>query len=413
MNVPALRAIRLPALLWGVVAVISIAYAPLAFEALWSYFSPHPLNLGLHLLGDATGPKFAYGPGSGAVHEAATYPHSRWWLLIHTTCASVALTLATFQFSGRLRAWRPALHRTVGKVTMVLTLVSMVGAIGYLWRTPPRQVFSGVPFSWALWGIAFGMIGITVWSFLAIRRGDVRTHQRLNYLGYALLMTAPVLRIEWVVLHGLLPGADHATVNLVSSLSLAPIVMTGAIIATRISDRATSPSIADKLAIGPRAEGAAFIVGALGLAWLSLRYTHYAGRPDVFLIDGLVVPGTAMWLAYGWLGARARRAGNLVAAAEWRVHFLALTTAPIYVAALWLVASTHFLPIEGFLAAANVGWPMAMSTGYIFITLRRRRPATQGARGSRPRHGESRSAPVAPARSRSAGRPGRGRYARL
>ena len=372
---------RIPAasLLWGVIGVVAVVYAPLAFESMWSYFG-HVPNLQVRLAEPFFGHRFLFGPGGGVAHGEAVYPHSRWWLLVHTTLASTALLIGAFQFAGRLRRRRPRLHRSLGRIYMTLTPVAMVGAIGYLLRTPASYVFSGAPFAWALGTIAAGTIVTVLMAFLAIRRRDVRTHQRLMYLNYALMLTAPVLRIEWAVLHVLLPGAEHATVNLVSALSLGPQVIAGAIVATRLSDRAPAPAPRARALPGTGVERAIFAAGALGLAWLSAFYAARIGRPDVLLVGGLVIPGTAMWCGFGLAAHRARQRGNEEAAADWRIHFLALTLAPVSVAVILPLATALHGSVEGFFAAANVGWPVAMFAGYMVMVAQRRRATVTAGR---------------------------------
>ncbi len=367
-------------ILWAAVAIVAIGYAPLAINAVWKFFDPSAPQLTVAVGSLILPHHFLHGPGSGLVHEDATYPQARWWLLVHTTLAGIGLAIGALQFSGRLRRGHPRVHRTIGATYMTLITISMVGAIGYLVITPPRAAFSGVPFDWALWGIALGVLGTIAWALLAIRRRDVRTHQRLMIMNYALLMTAPLLRIEWVLLHFLLPGADQAAVNLISALSLAPQVLTGAVVASRLGDPAGRRTPAGGPFPGRAWSAAAYGAGGLGLLWLAIRYDAVSGHVDRYLL-GLLIPGALLWSFYAVAAQRSARAGATRAAREWRIHFLAITAAPASIAVFWLLAQSAYPPLVAFLAAASVGWPVAMGAGYLTVVwIERRRPARHAIR---------------------------------
>lgn len=137
---------------------------------------------------------YAYGvlaPGT-LVHPdmRAAYEAKAWTLRLHIFAAIAALALGPFQFSPRLRARLPRLHRWMGRTYLsagvavggVAGLYLAQGAFGGL---VPRLGFSLLALAWLYTG----------WrAFAAIRGGDVAAHREWMVRNFALTLAAVTLR---------------------------------------------------------------------------------------------------------------------------------------------------------------------------------------------------------------------------
>lgn len=129
---------------------------------------------------------------------ASTYARDAAWVhvffYLHITTAGLALLIGPLQFSRRLRARAPRVHRWIGR-----TYVSAVGlaAVAAL----VMSFFNSV----AIMGFfAFGALAVlwawtTYRGYSAIRSGDVASHQAWMIRSFALTYAAVTLRL-WLVL---------------------------------------------------------------------------------------------------------------------------------------------------------------------------------------------------------------------
>jgi hypothetical protein len=211
---------RVPALL---LLALVVVYAPMGMEYTLHFWTPHAPQLWNHTLDRAGGRNFEQGPGSIAVVQAAGYHATRVWLSLHTTMAGTALLLGIGQFSDRLRRARPSLHRRMGTAYVTATFLAMIGSAGFLVnaRRGNASVFSGRPFEAGLWGLWAITLLALVASLLFLRAGDYRRHSEFMALSYAGLLTAPFLRVGWVII-ARTSSLDQWDANLAYSTSLVP-----------------------------------------------------------------------------------------------------------------------------------------------------------------------------------------------
>lgn len=105
-------------------------------------------------------------------------------IIVHIIGATAFLLLGAFQFMPSLRRTRPAWHRWSGRV---LVPAGLAGALSGMWMA----VFSDVPVhdnATLMWmRLLFGWVWVVglVLGLAAIRRRDVRTHQRWMARAYA------------------------------------------------------------------------------------------------------------------------------------------------------------------------------------------------------------------------------------
>ncbi len=112
-------------------------------------------------------------------------------LYAHVFAAAVALVVGPFQFSPRLRARWPVLHRALGRVYLGLgVLVGGVSGALLAW-----QAYGG---PWARAGflcLALAWLASGAAALLAIRRGDVAAHRRWMLRNFGLSLAAVSLRL--------------------------------------------------------------------------------------------------------------------------------------------------------------------------------------------------------------------------
>lgn len=109
----------------------------------------------------------------------------------HVFAAAFALLLGPLQFSARLRRARPALHRLSGG--LYLGFGVLLGGLAGLYLA---QFAHGGPVA----RLGFGTLAVCwlytgLQAYLAIRRRDVRSHQRWMMRNFALAFAAVMLRV--------------------------------------------------------------------------------------------------------------------------------------------------------------------------------------------------------------------------
>ena len=141
----------------------------------------------------------AYGflPLGIAVHPAmrAVFEAERVALYTHVFASVLALALGPFQFSARLRARYPALHRWSGRLYLAVGIV--VGGLAGLYMA--FHAFGGAVAQTGFACLALAWLYTGARAYLAIRRRDIVSHRRWMVRNYALTFAAVTLRI-WLPL---------------------------------------------------------------------------------------------------------------------------------------------------------------------------------------------------------------------
>ncbi|XBB65605.1 DUF2306 domain-containing protein [Nocardioides sp. WV_118_6] len=332
-----------------VVAVVAIGYFPLAFTYGWHFFAADAPRLQDHLQGAVVSHDFAFGHGSVVQLRAEDYREHRVVMLVHTSTGALALALAMLQFSPRLRATRPAVHRYAGRVYLALMATSMLAAYAFLLGSPVIDYFGGSAFDLQLWGLATGTLGSAAYALWAIRRRDVVTHRAWMTMNIAFLLTAPLLRVLWVGLGRIDEGLE-LMVSLDSGAStLAIVAPGGGAIAFLLTQRATR-----RADVAPNARlqyAAAVVVAALGSLWLLDRFGRLpAEAPGALLWAGHLLPAWGL-LAICLVGAvRAGRAGQGIGEQRWRWLAWGAALATPVTALVVVAATPSYGLVDGFLA---------------------------------------------------------------
>ena len=112
----------------------------------------------------------------------------KWLLLFHGVAGTVALLVAPFQFSARLRRRYPRLHRILGRLYVAGAFISAPLAIPVAFRLGPPSLYMAATIQ------SFGWIVTTAIALYAVRRGDIRQHQEWMTRSYPFAMVFVVAR---------------------------------------------------------------------------------------------------------------------------------------------------------------------------------------------------------------------------
>lgn len=167
-----------------------------------------------HIVNSRLGEQFVYYATMPALNSAM--------LSLHTALAGFCMLVGAFQFWPVFRKRHPKLHRGFGMTYVITAQLSMLFAAAYLVLTPPDKLYTGLTGYVALWAIA-AMITVTLWlAMYHIKRREIGQHQGYMALNFGLLMVAPMLRWNWVLLGNLMPSVDQETINLSTLVFLVP-----------------------------------------------------------------------------------------------------------------------------------------------------------------------------------------------
>lgn len=121
----------------------------------------------------------------------AAFETYRLGIYLHVFASAVALALGPFQFSAKLRATRPGLHRWIGRLYLGVGVL-VGGAAGlfmafHAYGGPVSRLgFAALATAWLYTGFR---------AYRAIRAGDVASHRRWMVRNFALTFAAVTLRL--------------------------------------------------------------------------------------------------------------------------------------------------------------------------------------------------------------------------
>lgn len=332
---------------------------------MWHFFVPSAPRLQDAITSAVGGNEYAVGQYSVQWARANDYTDHRVVMLLHTSLAALALTMAWPQFSHRLRTRRPAVHRWCGRVYFTLMTASMGTAIGFLLLRAPADYPGFTAFDLQLWVLALGTLFTGGVALRAIRRGDVLTHRA--WMGYhiAMMMTAPLLRVLWTFLAPLLPEYRLLTNLGAGSIMLGVIAPAGGAVAFMRTHRDRGAG-AEKLC-GPTVYLALVIVAIVGSILFAMRYQPLLEMVPADLLGIHLVP------AWGYLSIcaigvyRARRAGFPVQEQLWRWMMIGAALTPLTAMLLGLVRDAQYGNLDGFVAGAMIGPPIPITLSFALV----------------------------------------------
>lgn len=356
---------------WGAITALAVLYGPMAVEFTWRFFDPDAPGLWDRTFAAVVDRPEAYGPDSIHAVSGDEYADNRLTMLFHTTTGGIAIVLFAAQFSARLRR-NLARHRLIGRLAAGLALVGMAGAAAYLVAVGPDDTYDGPAFHVQLWALAFGTATGTVLGVAAARRRQIAQHQALMAYAFALLLTAPLLRVGYLVLGNAWPDTTQLETNLAGAAFLSTWAPFGAFLAARAQDRRRRRDPAIPALPGRRLDLAVLVLAAAAAPALATRYAGELDGLDRVTTTGLVGLVVALAVAVANL-AGARRAGAEVAAEEWRVVVLGLVSSAPTALVVWALLDLPFTTADAWFATLLTAPAIAVSLAFLLVVWRRRR----------------------------------------
>jgi len=367
---------------WAVIGIACLIYAPMAIEYMAQYFISSAPELYLRTISAVISLNPHSQVGSLVHHQIPTYTNSRWIMLVHTATAGLALLFGVLQFSAHVRRNWPFLHRLSGRLMLIIVAASMITALAFLFRTGSAATTSGPPFFNILLIFAICVLAGATLAFLAIKERQIKLHQTFMTYMFAMLLTAPVIRI--IVISLLLAVSDEsfdADFMIGAALAGPLVIFVAVIVARRFGDRSVEPgaSFVDHPAMARYAR----VAGAIGLVAAVLIGARLVGRVDLPIGSAIVVTA-GLLLACAALRLRSRAAGDHHAEKDWEILESALFAAPVACLGLFAIYCLFWPATMAFYCAVLASPVVAMTLGYLPFGLLRRQSAGRAPSVGRP-----------------------------
>ncbi|WP_433654626.1 DUF2306 domain-containing protein [Nocardia sp. CA-128927] len=364
--------LRIQVTLWSIVAIGALAYAPLAIEYAWKDFVPASPRLQNVVASGLVSDDFALGPESVEASQGAAYHDARIALLAHTTFGALAMLACLVQFSRRIRERHWQLHRRLGKITLGSVAISMVAGAVLLAQAPPNSAHLGwLASTIQLIGLNVLTSGSAILAYLAIRGGDVRAHRAWMMFMFAMLLSAPLLRLSWFVLGNVFPWMNELMALRLGTVVLVLLTPAGAIAARALSDRpATPPGTPPTLVVHPGIFGVVVVAGVANTILVIDRMNGLNTTNDTAWTVIRFLPIAALLAWFGVAAWRTHRAGEFIAAQDWQIFFLSMCAAPIALNVLWSLVAPFVAPAEAYLIAGMMGASAPLFTAYLMVVMR-------------------------------------------
>lgn len=260
------------ALVWA----FAFLYAPLAFTYFWNPDVGHSWKLQDVVIEWFTSKEFSGGKGSGYDGHQIFYQRAVTRMLLHSVAGSLVTTVGLLQFSDSLRSRYPGAHRLAGYFYMLCAFVIPMTSAWFLISTGSKNIFSGPSFALILWLLLLGtLMSAAAALYEAAIAHRFERHRDMMAYNYALMLSAPLLRYGWVIVHQFWPETKE-TINMTEGLWAGPFLFSCAIYYIR-SKKGSRPQL-------PRASLP---------RWMPRAFTAIAALGSAYLAWN--IPGTTMW----------------------------------------------------------------------------------------------------------------------
>ncbi len=134
----------------------------------------------------------------------------------HITLGGLALLIGWLQFSNKLRIKNTELHRTIGKVYVISVLFSGIFSL-FIAVNATGGIISILGF------FTLGLIWLitTILGFKAIKKGNIKSHEKFMIFSYAACFAAVTLRV-WLPLLTILMSEFNNAYRIVAWLCWVP-----------------------------------------------------------------------------------------------------------------------------------------------------------------------------------------------
>ncbi|GKZ30063.1 hypothetical protein AbraIFM66950_007671 [Aspergillus brasiliensis] len=312
------------------VTVMVIFFAPLSFT--YFFDETHASNLSDKALAILVSPEFAYGEGSATLSDTnggqmRIYLRNFTAMFSHTIAGSIAIVIGLAQFNTTLQFKYPAIHRFLGRLYTLCALIISWSSSSFLADAMPgKEVFSGDPFAFTLLSLSLGLLGTLASALYAIWNSDMDSHREFMVLNYAFMLSAPVLRVEWMIL-GRVWGETKYIINLYSSIFSGPFLIMVSIFYLRQQHRRPSNSVL----LSSKFRVTVTVCGLLGLLFQIIQGPPFHGGPyprAFFLALGL--PLSCYATLFVILARAAKRRGDIRSYTAWITYQNGLISAPLW-----------------------------------------------------------------------------------
>lgn len=355
--------------------IVAALYLPLAVNYTWPLFGSGAPRWQDDVNTTINGAGYALGDGSVDAVRHAAYAQYRVVLLVHTTLGALALILAMFQFSARIRQRRPAVHRWTGRAYLTLMTISMLTALIFLYLTPPAEHFIGPAFETQLRGLAVGTLASAWYAVYAIRKRDMVTHRAWMTYSIAFMLTAPLLRFIWIGIQPLIPQHDLLTNIGVGSLILGVVAPGGAAVAFMAAQQPRPDEVPTTTpAWNYGAAVALAVVGSLAYAGLTSRLPEPIPHS---LVAFHLVP---VWISVALAAVgviRARSRGNTARERQWRWLLWGFAAAPTSASLYSLIVPPDFTAADAIIAGGMDGAAIPITVCFAVIVRAAARQPSQ------------------------------------
>lgn len=151
-------------------------------------FAAYSLHFGLRGIGiDLSEETYIYTPGGTFANIA---------IFSHMALGALAMVLVPFQLINRIRQSYPRLHRTVGRLIVISSILVAVGGLIYI---AVRGTIAGplMDLGFGLYGIL--MLGCAVQALRLARAGDFERHRDWALRLFVLVMGSLIFRLHYVI----------------------------------------------------------------------------------------------------------------------------------------------------------------------------------------------------------------------
>lgn len=174
-------------------------------------------GLWLYGLSKATSDRYAYGEDSyytySFFHYAEMPKKNMLILSFHNVMGGICMLFGALQFWPAFRRNYPRWHRGFGMIYMITAQLAMIGAAIYLIITPVATIYDSFSFYVGLWLLVI-VATVTLWlSIYHLIRREYAQHQAYMTINFGALLTAPLLRYNWVLGGVLFPETSFNTAN--------------------------------------------------------------------------------------------------------------------------------------------------------------------------------------------------------
>lgn len=241
--------------------------------------------------------QFTYGSDSVAdtlQHYHQMQSQQKQALSMHMMLGSVLMVFGILQFWPSFRKKHPKAHRMIGGVYIVAALLSMSISMYHLIHTGADQTYGEFTFFFGLWMLAIGVVLSLALATYYIKKREILRHMGWQALGFGFLLTAPVQRLNWIVLpYFFAPYTTFNEMNCLVNVCLLIEVLLVSYLLFRINrnalypnvKRATLPPTAQPSRVAPTMmTGLLVLCGAGCIAWYAVwpSFAQHAAAMRIF-----------------------------------------------------------------------------------------------------------------------------------